>query len=59
MEEPSAAVKRAELRRAVHDLRERGLYQSAKWAAEQAVGLLPIDGSDSRSERRNASDAEP
>lgn len=34
-----AALRRRELRQAVKDLSERGLYTSAKWAAEQLVGL--------------------
>jgi hypothetical protein len=38
----SAAAHYAELSRAVTDLRERGLQQSAKWAAEMLCGL-PAD----------------
>lgn len=38
MEDSSPNAKRAELRKAVYDLRERGLYAAAKWAAEQAAG---------------------
>eukprot|EP00898_Chlorokybus_atmophyticus_P000194 jgi/Chlat1/1175/Chrsp113S01639 len=34
-----AGQRRRELRRAVADLRRRGLYEGAKWAAEQLVGL--------------------
>ena len=37
-----AAVRR-ELRAAAHDLRERGLTQSAAWAAEQLMGLRTDD----------------
>ncbi|GAQ83915.1 Anaphase-promoting complex [Klebsormidium nitens] len=36
--------KRAELRRAIGELSERGLVQAAKWAAEQLVGLSDADG---------------
>ncbi|KAK3239275.1 anaphase-promoting complex component apc8 [Cymbomonas tetramitiformis] len=42
MDETDAATKRRELRRAIYELRDRGLYQSAKWAAEQAVGFRPL-----------------
>lgn len=28
-----------ELRQSIQDLRERGLYDAAKWSAEQLVGL--------------------
>ena len=31
--------KRAQLRAAIHDLRERGLAPAARWAAEQLAGL--------------------
>lgn len=39
MEEHSAASRAAQLRLAIHELSERGLTQSAKWAAEQLNGL--------------------
>lgn len=34
----STAQRRTELRKAVLDLTERGLYTAAKWAAEQLAG---------------------
>eukprot|EP00884_Botryococcus_braunii_P015299 jgi/Botrbrau1/2452/Bobra.0226s0011.1 len=40
MEQTTPTQKRAELRKAVLDLRERGLFSAAKWAAEQAAGLV-------------------
>jgi hypothetical protein len=39
----SAATLRLELTHAVHELRERGLYQSAVWAAEMLVALPQAD----------------
>jgi hypothetical protein len=41
------AADRSELRRAVRDCRERGLYESAKWAALNLGGLPPAPGGDS------------
>lgn len=35
--------KRAQLRAAIHDLRERGLAPAASWAAEQLAGLPAVD----------------
>lgn len=42
--------KRQELRQAVRDCRERGLYSSAKWAAVQLAGLPPGEQSSSTAE---------
>ncbi|KAK9814160.1 hypothetical protein WJX72_001350 [[Myrmecia] bisecta] len=52
----TAAQKRAELRRAVVDLRARGLYSSAKWAAEQLAGLPEAEGKPPPRTRRSRSD---
>ena len=38
----TTAEKRAELRQAVRDLQERGLFHSAKWAAEHAVAVRRV-----------------
>jgi hypothetical protein len=40
--EASPSQKLQELRLAVRDLQERGLCNSAKWAAEHAVALQPV-----------------
>ena len=41
MEESTPASRYLELSHAIQELRERGLAQSVKWAAEQLVGLGP------------------
>ena len=41
LESSTPAQKRVELRRAVVELRERGLSDSAKWAAELMAGTVP------------------
>ena len=40
MDQCSPAHKQAELKTAVLELRERGLYHAAKWAAEQLAGAV-------------------
>jgi anaphase-promoting complex subunit 8 len=50
----SAAQRYGELLAAIQDLRERGLYSAAQWAAEQLVGISPeplADGQASSSGR--------
>jgi anaphase-promoting complex subunit 8 len=37
----SAAQRYGDLLAAIQDLRERGLYPAAQWAAEQLVGISP------------------
>ena len=44
LESSTPAQKRVELRRAVVELRERGLSDSAKWAAELIAGTVPPPG---------------
>ena len=44
LESSTPAQKRVELRRAVVELRERGLSDSAKWAAELMAGTVPPPG---------------
>jgi hypothetical protein len=56
------ADRRRELVKAIHDCRERGLFRSAKWAAQQLVGLpqtgseegTPVDAVESSSGRGGA-----
>ena len=45
MEDQSVEQRRHELRKAVIELRARGLNAPAKWAAEQLTGLPQEDGS--------------
>lgn len=40
VDQSTAAQKRAELRRAIIELTERGLSAAAKWAGEQLAGAL-------------------
>ena len=56
MSEQSTPERRNELRRAVIELRARGLNASAKWAAEQLTGLPSSDEDDDQPSTSSSSD---
>ena len=58
MEDQTVAQRRTELRRAVIELRARGLNAPAKWAAEQLTGLPSSDDDDSIPTTSSSSDEE-
>lgn len=54
------AAKRVELKKAVCDLRDRGLFKAAAWAAEQLMGLPDTDqSSQGPSSRRRPGEGAP
>lgn len=59
MEDVSPQHKRAQLRAAIHDLRERGLAPAARWAAEQLAGLPAADPEEHDARRDAAAAAQP
>ena len=58
MEDQAVSERRTELRRAVIELRARGLNAPAKWAAEQLTGLPTGDDNDSEPSTSSSSDEE-
>lgn len=58
MEDQTVSERRRELRRAVIELRARGLNAPAKWAAEQLTGLPSSDDNDSEPSTSSSSDEE-
>ncbi|KAL3158903.1 anaphase-promoting complex component apc8 [Trebouxia sp. C0010 RCD-2024] len=58
MEDQTTSERRSELRRAVIELRARGLSAAAKWAAEQLIGLPSTDDTDCEPSTSSSSDEE-
>ena len=58
MEDQAVSERRTELRRAVIELRARGLNAPAKWAAEQLTGLPNSDDSHNEPSTSSCSDEE-
>ena len=58
MDDPSVHERRNELRRAVIELRARGLNAQAKWAAEQLTGLPSGEQDDNQPSTSTSSDEE-
>ena len=58
MEDQAVSERRTELRRAVIELRARGLNAPAKWAAEQLTGLPTSDDNHSEPSTSSSSDEE-
>ena len=56
MDDQSVPERRTELRRAVIELRARGLNASAKWAAEQLTGLPSSSEDDEQPSTNSSSD---
>ena len=58
MEDQAVSERRTELRRAVIELRARGLNAPAKWAAEQLTGLSNSDDNHTEQSTSSTSDEE-